>query len=285
MNNIFRRVTRVLSLSAICFATTLVSSLPSACSSSSEGGSGTTGKRITLAVTVTGSSEAKSSFSNSQGWNITLTKAIAATGPLYYYDGATIFSELEPSAPTRVKEFVREVLSIKSAFAHPGHYIPGNAKGEFLSASSVDLRTTNALGSGDGVSGFVRSATFSFASPATGPFAAELGSHMVILEGTATKGAEQRVFRAEIDAADVDNTKNAPQVEGCPFTETDMQADGMVTVTVNVKQWFDQVEFDTLPKSSDGKPVLFPNDAIGRNELVRGIKEGLGYQFTYTPKL
>ena len=64
---------------------------------------------------------------------------------------------------------------MKSAFAHPGHYVPGNAKGEMLTAYSADLLAGGMLGTGDGVTGLVRSATFSYATPATGPAAAELG--------------------------------------------------------------------------------------------------------------
>jgi len=277
-----RAFKRFLTLTSVIAALGLVATLPSACSSSDDSG-GTTGKRISLGVKVVGSPEAKAPFNNSQGWSITLSKALIATGALYYYDGATIFSLNNPPPKSRGQQ-LWEALVEKSAFAHPGHYIPGNAKGEYLTPSSADLRTETVLGQGDGVSGPVRSATFSFQSPAVGTFAAELGSHVVVLEGTATKGAETRVFRAELDPADVVNTKNATAVEGCPFTEADMQADGMVTVTIKIAQWFDQVEFDAIPSSTDGKPVAIPASAIGRNELVRGVKEGLGYSFSYVPK-
>ena len=273
---------RLLTLSATFAALGLVATLPSACGSSDSSG-GTSGKRIALTVKVAASPEASAPFNNAMGWNISLSKALIATGALYYYDGAAIFS-LNAPPPKSPGQRLWETFVEKSAFAHPGHYIPGNAKGEYLTPFSADLKTETILGQGDGVSGLVRSATFSFQSPAAGPHAAELGNHVVVLEGTATKGAETRVFRAELDPADVVNTKNATAIEGCPFQETDMQADGVVTITIKLTQWFDQVEFDGVPNSTDGKPVAIPATAIGRNELVRGVKEGLGYSFAYAPK-
>ncbi|MBX3193066.1 MAG: hypothetical protein KF819_39140 [Labilithrix sp.] len=248
-------------------------SLP-ACSSE-EGG--TTGKRITLAVKVAGAPETTQAFTNAMGWNITLSKAVVSTGALYFYDGATIFSRNAPRAPSW-----RDTFGIKSAFAHPGHYVPGNARGELLAPSSVDLRTETVIGDANGVSGMTRSATFSFQAPPAGPLAGELTPFVAVFEGTATKGAETRIFRAEVDAAEVMNTKNAPAIEGCPFTETDMQSDGTVTVTIKVGLWFDQVELDAVPASTDGKPVLI-GAGVTKNGLTRGMKAGLGYQFAYAP--
>ena len=255
--------------------------LPSACSSTEQ--SGTTGKRIALTVKITGSAEARAPFTNAQGWTITLSRAVISTGALYYYEGATIFSMQAPP-PRSPGERLWEMLGERTAFAHPGHYVAGTAKGEYLTPSSVDLRTETVLGRGNGISGPVRSATFAFGTPAAGPFAAELGGHVAVFEGTGTKGAETRVFRAEIDAADVKNTTGAAVVEGCPFVETEMLEDGVVTVTVDVGQWFDQVELDAVPASPAGTPVVIPTAAIGRNELVRGMKEGLGYSFAYAPE-
>ena len=276
---------RFFTFGSVVVGLTVAAALPSACSSSDE--SGTSGRRIALTVKVTGSPEAKAPFTNAQGWTITLSKAVIATGAFYYYDGATIFSLNERFAPPPPRrspgQRLWEALGERTAFAHPGHYIPGNAKGEYLTPSSADLRAETLLGQGNGVSGTVRSATFSFGAPPAGPLAGELGAHVVVLEGSATKGAETRVFRAEIDASEVHNTKNVPTVEGCPFVEADMQKDGVVTVTVQIAQWFDQVELDAVPASADGRPALLPVGAIGHNALVRGMKEGLSYSFSYAP--
>lgn len=253
----------------------LVSAL-GACSSDGEG---TTGKRIALTAKVTASRGATAPFVNAMGWSVQLTKAFVATGALYYYDGAPIFSHVEP----RLLDRVRALVEIPLAFAHPGHYVPGNALGEWLTPSSVDLRAPSVLGVGQGVTGVARSGSFSFATPAVGPFATELGAHVAVLEGTGTRDGVVRSFRAEIDAADILDTAGLPTVEGCPFAETSLDRDGVVTVELEVERWFDQVEFDSLPETPDGAPQVMPSTAIGRNELVRGMKEGLGYAFSFAP--
>lgn len=237
----------------------------------------TTGKRITLATKVAPSPEAKAGFTNAMGWNVKLSKALVSTGALYYFDGAVIFSQAPPRRPGWQSLFLR------SAHAHPGHYIPGESRGEMLTPFSVDLLAEGStLPAGAGVTGVVRSATFSFRTPAQGPVAAELSGHAVVLEGVASKGGDARTFRAELDAADLANTKGAPSVEGCPFTETTMTESGTVTLSLKVALWFDQVEFDSLPATPDGKAALMPAAAIARNELVRGMKAGDGYVFSYS---
>lgn len=227
----------------------------------------TTGKRIALDVEIAASPESRR-FTNAAGWDITVTKALVATGALTYYDGATILARREPWS------FVRP------AHAHPGHYVPGNAKGEMLAASSADLLAGGVLGSGAGISGPVRSATFAFQAPAEGPFAGELGTNVVVLEATGTKGAETRAFRVEIAAKEVENAGGRTQIEGCPFLEADMQGDGTVSIAVNLMLWLDQVELDAVPEQADGSAVLL-GDGLARNQIVRGVKVGVAYVFSY----
>lgn len=236
-------------------------------------GSGTTGRRIELEVKIAASPESRS-FTNARGWNITLTKAAVATGAFYFYDGDTLFA-------TRAN--VRGSWFVKSAFAHPGHYVPGNAKGEMRTSGSVDLLVGATLGRGDGVTGFARSATFTFAAPAVGAAATELGASAIVVEGSAAKGAEARGFRAEIAIEELKDAKGVAQIEGCPFLVADMEADGVVSVMIKLPIWFDQVAFDDVPERADGAPVLF-TEGLPRNQLVRGTKAGLAYVFSYAPR-
>lgn len=275
LKHVNRALVTALTVGTLAFACTL----PAACGL--EGG-GTSGKRVSLAARVV-SDDARQGFTNAYGWRIDLDKALVATGALYYFDGATIFSSTEPLRAPRAP-WPRDLLGIKVARAHPGHYVAGTARGQYLRASSVDLRAGATLGTGEGISGDVRSATFSFHSPASGPLSPELGAHVAVLEGRATKGAETRVFRAEIDAADVTSTKGVPAIEGCPFAETDVQADGVVTANVKLSLWLDQAEFDAVGASVDGKPVLLGADDAPRKALVRGMKAGLAYAFSYAAR-
>lgn len=260
----------------------------SACSSDDGTGDNTTGKRITLKTRMTTGTEGTQGFTSGIGWNVKLSKLYMSTGALYYFDGATIFSRTMPTRPSGPYDLRRAVnaldalLGVGTAHAHPGHYIPGTARGEMLTATSVDLAGKDAtLAVGNGVTGITRSATFTFAAPATGPFAAELGSHVVVVEGTADKAGAQRIFRAEIDLPELLNAKKEPAIVGCTFQEVDMQADGTVTVTIKPSLWFDQVEFDTIPASTDGKPVLMDPSTLGRKELVLGMLASDGYIFSY----
>lgn len=246
------------------------------------GSSGSTrGARIALATKIRASSGISMPFVNSAGWRITLSSAWLSTGALRYYEGATIFSQRRTPVKARPFDDWKDFFTIRSAFAHPGHYVPGTVRGEYLAPSSVDLRIPTPLGVGDGVSGVVRSATFSFQSPPTGPFADALGGHVAVLEGEATLNGAHHLFRAEIDADDLLGEDGALAVEGCPFDETDMGSDGVVTVTIAIEQWFDRVEFGTMPESTDSNRVTMPVDSLARHELVRGMKSGLGYRFTY----
>ena len=47
--------------------------------------------------------------------------------------------------------------------------------------------------------------------------------------------------------------------------------------------WFDQVDFDAMPESTDADPVLL-TDGLAHNQLVRGTKAGLSYSFAYAPR-
>lgn len=262
-----RAALRLLTSSLLAASVFVIGTGPIGCG---DEGSGTTGRRIALDVKITASPESRQ-FTNAQGWSVSVTKAAIATGAFYFYDGETLFANRPPFA------FVR------SAFAHPGHYVPGNAKGEMLTASSADLLAGGVLGRGDGVSGYARSATFAFGSPGAGPMAAELGANVAVIEGSATKGAETRSFRVELLPADVKDTKGTTQIEGCPFAAADMQSDGVVTLTVKLQMWLEQVAFDDVPVSTDGKPVLL-GAGLARNQLVRGSKAGLAYVFSYSPR-
>ncbi|MFO0678293.1 MAG: hypothetical protein U0169_17280 [Polyangiaceae bacterium] len=242
----------------------------------------TTGKRIVLGTRVEGVGT-QAAFTNAVGWTVTLTKAYVSTGAFYYFDGATIFSA--NVGPSRKEDLFDRLLGVRSAWAHPGHYVPGNARGQMLTPTSTDLAAGPAsLADGEGVTGIVRSATFSFATPASGPVAAELGTHVAVLEGTASNGTVDRPFRVEVDASEVLDSKGQPSIEGCPFTETEMKGDGTVTLKVSAPLWFDQADFSDTPVSSDGRRPLLTNDHAARRALVRGMKAGDAYVFSYTAK-
>ncbi|HZF48660.1 MAG TPA: hypothetical protein VE093_08430 [Polyangiaceae bacterium] len=242
-----------------------------------EGATG--GKRVTLATrAMLAEGAGSSSFTNAYGWSITLTRAAVSVGSLYYFDGAPIVSaRLSPGGPG---DGLGRWVGIKSAHAHPGHYEPGNTKGQMLEPSSVDLlEGPFDLPVGSGVSGIVRSARFSFASPPAGPAAALLGDHVVVVEGEAVKGDLVRPFVATADLADVLDANGEPWVEGCEFREVDVQADETVEVVIDPAIWLDQSEFDAVAESEDGSPVPLDRGGAAHKAFVRGLKKGSAYVF------
>jgi hypothetical protein len=250
----------------------------------SDGGDSTTGRRILLETNIATAPQNGAAFTNAQGWSIDVDELLVSTGAFYYFEGATIFSQNDVPA-NRTYELLNRFVGIRSAHAHPGHYVPGNARGQLLNGLTVDLHAGPVpLAMAEGVTGLVRSATFSFGMPPQGELAGLMASHVAIIQGTATRESDVRVFRAEIAASDVLNTKKMPAVEGCPFVPTDMDGDGVVTLTIELPLWFDQVEFDSVPASADGRPVLVPDSSIAHNQLVRGMKAGDGYVFSYSKK-
>lgn len=271
------RIATAAVFAAVASATTL----PLGCSDAAS----TTGKRIALDVTIA-ATPASRHFTNAVGWTVDMTRAELATGAFYFFDGETLFAQLSPhGAPTprRGRWASFGLPFVREAHAHPGHYVPGNAKGELLVPSSADLLAGASLGRGSGVTGLVRSATFGYGSPASGPLAVSLGANVVVLEGKATKGTEVRVFRAEVAGDAIKDTKGLLQIEGCHFAETNMESDGVVAIQVDLAEWFDQVDFASVAASSDGSAVLL-GAGVPYNQLTRGMKSGLGYTFAYTAR-
>jgi hypothetical protein len=223
------------------------------------------------------------SFENAVGWQITLSKVYVSSGAIYYFDGSPIESAAisKPSSMSRLGFLNPFAPSV--AYAHPGHYQEGEAKGEMLEATSFELVAGVAtLATGEGTSGEFRSARFTFNAPPAGPMASALGSKVVVVEGTAAKGAMSKVFRLEGGEGDVLDAAKEPAIEGCTFDEADVQSDGVVTIHFDPEVWLDQAEFDTVEDSADGEPVLVPTDDSASKSFVRGIKKSSAITFSFT---
>ena len=273
-----RRALRVAALAVFGSVGALVMALGiEACGSDS----GTSGARVALATRVEMVSDGQS-FTTAQGWSVTLTRAVISTGPFYYFDGAPPLVLLEQRPRWQLAV---DVLGIASALAHPGHYKAGEALGQMLDAWSVDLLAGGAdLPTGEGVTGLYRSASFSFTSPPEGPMAGELASHAAIVEGLAERdGDEPRRFRAVADLADVERSAANGFIDGCQFDELDIEGDGLVTVAVTPKIWFDLVDFSELQPAADDAAVQFPVDSQPKIAFALGLAQLSAYEFVYSP--
>jgi hypothetical protein len=280
------RVSLGLGLFALALASGGLGLVGSACGDGA--GSGTTGERVRLHTRIDADPEIRGAFVTSVGWRVTLTKAAVAVGALYYFDGAPAFVRLD--APPNATHRLTQWLGVREAEAHPGHYASGDAVGEMLTASSVDLLGEPAmLADGDGITGAYRSARFVFPASPTGPLAATLGGHVAIAEGSAVKadGSDPAIvhFRVSADEADVAKEASQGQVEGCAFDpEADVASDGTITVTVRPSVWFELVDFtDVAPGSADAPTELAPGE-VARAAFVLGVTQLSAYRFKYSAK-
>lgn len=259
--------------SIIFLSSTLVSGLLGASCTTET----TAQKRVSLATQIVADDAVDAPIVNAYGWSLQLSRIALSMGPLYYWNGSPAVARATPPDPF-------QFLRIASAYAHPGHYVPGDAMGQMLQSSSVDLALGEAtLPVGEGVSGVYRSARFTFEEKPVGGAVEALGGHIVVLEGTGKKDTLKRVFRAEFDIADILDAASKAEVEGCAFQDApDVQADGTVTVHVVPSVWLDQLELDAVPESMDGKPVLLARDSVAFRALDRGLKKASAFIFEYT---
>jgi hypothetical protein len=257
--------------------------------------SGTTGRLVAFETRAIVKDDLTQGITNALGWSITLEAAYLSVGPLYYYAGDPVLSQrhLQQSPLDRALEVVSTWI-VPSAHAHPGHYVEGAAMGQMLTPTTLDLLAGAVdLAGGDGISGEINSARFTWQSPPQGEWAAQLEGHVVLTKGVASKGDTTVAFIAKADEPEVRDGEDKPQVAGCAFGTSPGQIgvtvdrDGTVVLTLVPAVWFDQVEFSYVVPSTPGAPVP---DANGRVDIsgtlagqgfTRGLKKGTAYEFSY----
>lgn len=267
----------LLSATAIlCSASLAAGAIASGC-----GSEATTGERVTLKTRIVADDGVDAPFVNAYGWSIKLGKVAVSVGALYYFDGSPILSS--GVIPLRPRDWLGRFVGVRVAHAHPGHYAPGNATGQMLTPTSVDLAAGAAdLAAGEGTTGTFRSGRFVFGDPPAGPLASALSGHVVLLEGEATKGAMVRIFRASGAVGDALDSYGEPKLEGCAFDEEPtIEADGTVTVHVKPSVWLDQAEFDDVAASA-GDPVDLAPEQEAFRAFARGLKKGSAVVFSYS---
>lgn len=241
-------------------------------------------RRAVLRTRLTAGDALTRPYLNAAGWTITLRRLAVATGTFRYYDGAAAFARARP-APRRdrpIDHFDRW-LGVRAAYAHPPGYTEGNLLGSMEQPHSADLaRGDVTLPSGSGAFATYHSGTFGFSpGPPVGPGAAALEGHAVLVEASATKGAETRIFTLTADAPELLDADGVPQIEGCLFKTAKIERDGTVVVTVAPSVWLSRIDFTPVPVSADGKAVALGPDAFERRVFARSVKDGVAYGFAY----
>lgn len=240
----------------------------------------TSGKRVVLHTKVQMNDVANTTFETAVGWQVTLSSAAVSAGPFYYFDGT-------PPLVLRERhdawQYAARVLGLGTAHAHPGHYQAGNAMGEMLESSSLDLFGGVAdFPDGTGITGTYRSARFTFAE-ASGPAKKQLDGHVAVATGRAEKeGEPPRYFHAFADLSAIELSAFEGHVEGCEFSEVDVRGDGTVTLTVNPKIWFDLIDFTEAEEASEDAPADFPEGSQPQITFVLGVTQLSAYKFSYS---
>lgn len=232
---------------------------------------GTGGARTSIQANVRG---ALPTSATSMGWSVTYEQALVSVDTLRWNVGEPVFE-------ARLRQRFLRAISIGTAFAHPGHYSPGESLADVSVARVIDLLGPSIqLANITAVTGTSNSAAILLA-PADATRAAgtrlSVGSS-VRAQGTAVKDGAMVRFRLEIpDTIDI---------QGAP-AHGEIRADGSTSfeLAVDLGLWLDRADFSTIATSTpamDG--VIEPAaDSQVRNAFVRGVNNGAGYRLTLLP--
>lgn len=239
----------------------------------------TTGHPVTLQTSLSADAEISAPFMTETGWTVQLSKAGVSIGSLYYFDGEPAFVRRE--APRR---WLASVLGLGVAHAHPGHYIAGDALGQMITPAYADLLAgTSKLPDGTGLTGDYRSARFKLSAPTADPGLTALGSNVAIAEGVARNGTQEVHFKLHASYADVAKSVSNGEVDGCVFSETDVETSGTVNVTVVPHVWFNLVDFAGVAAGSAAAPTDIAAGETAQIAFALGVVQLSAYRFAFTP--
>lgn len=193
---------------------------------------------------------------NERGWSVTPESLQLTVGPVRFYEGRVLLSRFDPF-----------LLLGGTAWAHPGHYIPGEALAEVLSTTTVDLlaATPTPLGTANAVTGGYGSMELTLPSTEGGA---------VRVRGTATH-ADGRSVRFEA-------ALNLPRpIEGIRFERELAMEGGRVRITVELGRWLGRIDFATASAPGADGVSTFPTGSQAMNALVRGVEDTSAYVVTW----
>jgi hypothetical protein len=246
------------------------------CSSDAKDTTG--GQRIVLATRVKPAATIADEFTSGTQWTVKLDSARLAIGGLYYFDG-------KPALALNDRRTPRQRLSnffIGTAHAHPQHYVAGNALGEMVKPSSVDLFREANLVDGSGVTGTFRSGRIVLPDEVVGPAAADLAGHIATASGVATKAERTVFFNISADLTDIKETSPKAEIDGCVFDEVEVVGDGTVTLTVTPQVWFNLVDFSDIASGSASSPTEIVRGDVAHKAFSLGVAQLTAYHFEYT---
>jgi hypothetical protein len=231
----------------------------------------TGGARTTIGASVQG---ATPTAANAMGWSITYESAHLSLDAVRWSEGNPVFeARALPRAPT--PNPLR--FSWGTAYAHPGHYTPGQALADVSVLRVIDLLGPPVdLGTVIAVTGTANSATMGLrpadAARVSGtPLRAGTTARA---QGTASKAGVTVRFRVEItESIDIDGAAAHGVI----------LADGTTryALTVDLGAWLDRADFGALAGVAAGADgvVDVPAEHQVRNAFFRGVSNGAAYRF------
>lgn len=195
------------------------------------------------------------------GWTVTPESLQVAAGPVRFYEGRVLLTQRAPW-------LTPYVLLGGTAWAHPGHYVPGEALGEVLTPTTVDLlaATPTRLGEANAVTGDYGSLELTLPPQVDG--------HTLRLRGTA-RHADGRTVRFETS---MDQGK---PLEGIRFERVLALEEGRVRITVDLGRWLGRIDFATASPADARGISTFPTGSQAQNALVRGVEDTSAYVVTW----
>lgn len=209
----------------------------------------TTARRTTFPVEMTTS--LPGTQTTDSGWTVQLDSARAAVAAVRFFAGKVLLS----------RRFPWYSLIGGTAWAHPGHYVAGEAMGEWLGPKELDLLTAlpSELGTADAITGEYGSLQLTF------------GPTGVRLVGVATRGNARVSF---------DTTAFIPSspIEGIRFEKSlGIQESGRVRIRIDLHTTLSRIDFSAAPApNADGVSVFRSTDEVF-NGFARGILDTGSY--------
>ena len=209
---------------------------------------GTERSAITFPVTVKGNT---ANLVTDSGWTVTLSKATAHVEALRFFEGKVLLSRRSPPW--------WDGLLISTAYAHPGHYIPGEALGELIAPLDVDLlaATPASWGTAAGVTADYGSAKVTF------------GGTGVELTGTATRDGQSVAFSGTF--------LPAIEIEGIKYEATMTTTPGAVEMAIDLSVLLSRIDFSLV--GSSASPLDPTSPAF--NGFARGVEDTSAYVITH----
>ena len=264
-------------------------SILAACSSKNS----TTGSTVVLHTFGKGDATATSQFTTGFKWNVTLTKAVVAISGLYYFDGPPPTTMLLPR-PLTPLERLENVMGVGMAWAHPGHYQAGTARGQTVPPAPVTLDVLSSslaeFSDGNGITGPYRSGRVVL--PMTAPSDPVLDGHIAVAEGQAVPENEATdggtappiYFRLTADYADISASIQNGAVDGCVLDDgtsdgidVDVEGNGTITLQVLPRVWVNLVDFSKMAPGTAEAPTETKDAGFSQ-----GVTELSAYHFVFT---